>query len=93
MPYLGQAIALVERGVASVKDVDTAMELGASHPMGPLKLADYVGLDTCLHILTNWRQLYPDEAAFVVPASLAAMVAKGHLGRKSGQGCVTPTCC
>ena len=86
VPYLNQAIGLVERGVASVKDVDTAMELGSGHPMGPLKLSDYVGLDTCLHISRNWREMYPGEPAFFVPPLLERMVAEGKLGRKSGQG-------
>ena len=86
VPFLGQSIGLVERGVAGVKDVDTAMELGSSHPMGPLKLADYVGLDTCCHILKNWSTMYPGEPAFAVPALLERMVAEGKLGRKSGEG-------
>jgi 3-hydroxyacyl-CoA dehydrogenase len=86
VPYLAQAIALVERGVATVKDVDTAMKLGAGHPMGPLQLADYVGLDTTLNVLSNWREMYPNEPAFFVPPSLRAMVDAGQLGRKTGQG-------
>lgn len=86
VPYLAQAIALVDRKVASVKDVDTAMMLGASHPMGPLHLADYVGLDTCLYILQNWTKKYPDEPAFFIPEGLKKKVAAGKLGRKTGEG-------
>jgi len=86
VPYICSALLLVERGVASPEDVDTAMRLGAGHPMGPVALADYVGLDTCLSIISGWHKEYPDEAAFTVPASLAAMVQAGKLGRKSGEG-------
>jgi 3-hydroxyacyl-CoA dehydrogenase len=51
VPALAQGILMAERGDASVGDVDVSMQLGAGHPMGPIKLADYVGLDTCLSIL------------------------------------------
>ena len=86
VPYLCSAILMVERGVATPADVDTAMKLGAGHPMGPIQLADYVGLDTCLSIMVGWKEDYPDEPAFVVPESLRAKVAEGKLGRKSGEG-------
>jgi hypothetical protein len=62
------------------------MQLGAGHPMGPLTLADYVGLDTCLFILEGWVKAYPDEPAFVVPKTLRRLVAEGKLGQKSGMG-------
>lgn len=86
VPYMAQALKLVEDGVASHKDVDIAMKLGAGHPMGPFTLADYVGLDTTLSILKNWKGEYPEEPAFIVPKSLEKMVAEGKLGRKSGRG-------
>ncbi len=86
VPYLVQALLMVERGDASAADVDTAMRLGCGHPMGPITLADYVGLDTTLAILEGWRKRHPAEPAFVVPASLRARVAAGKLGRKSGEG-------
>jgi 3-hydroxyacyl-CoA dehydrogenase len=89
VPYLAQAIAMVERGHGSVKDVDNAMKLGAGYPMGPLTLADYVGLDTCLFILQGWVRDYPNEPAFFVPKLLEQLVAQGHFGRKSGQGFYT----
>jgi 3-hydroxyacyl-CoA dehydrogenase len=54
--------------------------------MGPLQLADYVGLDTALSILKGWRESYPDEPAFIVPKCLETMVQEGKLGRKTGQG-------
>ena len=86
VPYLTSAMLLVERGVASPADVDTAMKLGAGHPMGPMALADYVGLDTCLSIIGGWQSAFPDEPAFKVPESLRAKVAAGKLGRKTGEG-------
>ena len=86
VPYIASAISLVERGVASAPDVDVAMKLGCGHPMGPIALADYVGLDTCKSILTGWCEAYPDDPAFFVPPSLVAKVAEGKLGRKSGEG-------
>ena len=89
VPQLAAAIALVEAGVATVADVDTAMRLGAGHPMGPLQLADYVGLDTTLHVLTNWAADFPRNAAFAAPELLKAKVAAGDLGRKTGRGFYT----
>lgn len=86
VPNLVQAILLVERGDASVKDVDLSMQLGAGHPMGPLHLADYIGLDTCLFIMEGWVKDYPDEKAFTVPDSLRAKVERNELGRKTGKG-------
>ncbi len=77
---------LSELKVASTKDIDVAMQLGAGHPMGPLQLADYVGLDTCLSILQGWKENFPNEAAFIVPNNLKAKVAAGDFGRKSGKG-------
>ncbi|KAG5178011.1 hydroxyacyl-coenzyme A dehydrogenase [Tribonema minus] len=86
VPALAQAMLMVDRGDASVEDIDKSMELGAGHPMGPLALADYVGLDTCLFILQGWVDNFPSEPAFVVPDCLRAMVDAGKLGRKSGEG-------
>ena len=77
---------LVERGDASIADVDVSMQLGAGHPMGPLHLADYIGLDTCQYILQGWVEKHPNEPAFVVPESLKKLVNAGHLGRKTGRG-------
>ena len=86
VPYLIESIQLVERGVASAADVDTAMRLGAGHPMGPIQLADYIGLDTCHSIIAGWAKEYPTDPSFRVAESLAAKVAEGKLGRKSGEG-------
>jgi 3-hydroxyacyl-CoA dehydrogenase len=86
VPYLSQAIALFERGDASKEDIDVSMQFGAGHPMGPLTLADYVGLDTTLFILEGWVRKYPNEPAFFVPDLLRQKVAEGKLGRKTGEG-------
>ncbi|KAJ8598442.1 hypothetical protein CTAYLR_006863 [Chrysophaeum taylorii] len=86
VPSIANAIALAERGDATIPDIDLAMKLGAGHPMGPITLADYVGLDTTLSILRGWVTDYPDEPTFFVPKALEAKVAAGKLGRKSGEG-------
>lgn len=77
---------MLDRKEASIRDIDVSMQLGAGHPMGPLELADYVGLDTTFSILSGWKQSYPHEPAFIIPECLADKVAKGELGRKSGKG-------
>jgi 3-hydroxybutyryl-CoA dehydrogenase len=80
-----EAIRMVEEEVASPADIDTAMELGYNHPMGPLKLTDLVGLDVRLSIAEHLaREL--DERRFAPPALLREMVAAGKLGRKTGEG-------
>jgi len=86
VPYLAEAIRMVERGDCSVKDVDTAMKLGAGHPMGPFELADYVGLDTNKFILDGWSARFPDETLFRQSELLNKMVAEGKLGKKTGEG-------
>jgi 3-hydroxybutyryl-CoA dehydrogenase len=79
-----EAVRAYEQGVASAEHLDTAMKLGYNHPMGPLELADRVGLDTLLAILDDMREAYGD--AFRAPPLLRQMVAAGKLGRKSGHG-------
>ena len=64
VPYLMEACRMLERGDASAKDIDTAMKLGAGHPMGPFQLADYVGLDTTKFIMDGWSKQFPDEPLF-----------------------------
>jgi 3-hydroxyacyl-CoA dehydrogenase len=86
VPALMQAMLFAERGDASIADIDISMQLGAGHPMGPLHLADYIGLDTCLFIVEGWVEKFPNEPAFVIPNILKQMVKDGHLGRKSGRG-------
>lgn len=86
VPYMVQAIDMLDRGDASKEDIDTAMQFGCGYPMGPLTLTDYVGLDTTLFILQGWTERYPNEPAFKIPASLERLVAEGKLGRKTGEG-------
>jgi 3-hydroxybutyryl-CoA dehydrogenase len=81
---LCEAIRTYEQGVASAEDLDTAMKLGWNHPMGPLELADRIGLDTILSICDDLREAYGD--AFRAPPLLRQMVAAGKVGRKSGHG-------
>merc|ERR1719292_125450 len=64
VPYLMEAVRMVERGDASAKDVDVAMKLGAGHPMGPFELADYIGHDTMDLIMQGWSGRYPEENLF-----------------------------
>lgn len=80
-----EAMRLVESGVASVNSIDTAMRLGYNHPMGPLELADLVGLDARLNNVRSLYSAIPRER-FEPPAILVDLVAAGHLGRKSGRG-------
>jgi len=79
---MAQALLMIDRGDASPKDIDTAMQLGAGHPMGPITLADYVGLDTCLAILEGWIRDYPTEPAFVIPKCLKEKSSWRKIGKK-----------
>lgn len=79
-----EAVRALEQGVASPEHIDAGMRLGYNHPMGPLELADRVGLDTLLAILDDLRQAYGDT--YRAPPLLRQMVAAGKLGRKNGQG-------
>ena len=86
VPYMVQAMQMLDRGDASKEDIDTAMQLGCGYPMGPFTLTDYVGLDTTLFILEGWTERYPDEPAFQIPECLRRNVKEGKLGRKTGEG-------
>ena len=86
VPYMVQSLMMLERGDASAADIDAAMKLGCGHPMGPIELTDYVGLDTTLAILEGWVKVHPKESAFAIPAVLQKKVAEGKLGRKTGEG-------
>jgi 3-hydroxybutyryl-CoA dehydrogenase len=85
MPMINEAIFAVMEGVGNVEAIDTVMKLGMNHPMGPLTLADFIGLDVCLAILNVLHDGLGDPKYRPCPL-LRRMVAAGHLGRKSGQG-------
>jgi 3-hydroxybutyryl-CoA dehydrogenase len=85
IPYLLAAIRLLENGMASREDIDTAMHLGCGYPMGPLTLLDYVGLDTTLWAAEAIYEEYKDPL-YAPPPLLRRMVLSGMLGRKSGKG-------
>lgn len=85
IPYLFDAIRLLEQQFTSAEDIDTAIELGLAHPMGPLALADLIGLDTVLSIGEVLYLAFPEEK-HEAPALLRRMVEDGKLGRKSGEG-------
>lgn len=88
VPYILSAIRMYESGFASKEDIDRGMVLGCAHPMGPLALADLVGLDTLLFVAESLHDEFRD-AASVPPPLLSRMVEAGLLGRKSGRGFYT----
>jgi 3-hydroxybutyryl-CoA dehydrogenase len=85
VPYLLDAARALERGVASTADLDRAMQLGAGHPMGPLTLLDYIGLDTVVRIAEIMFEAYR-EPRYAAPPLLQRMVVAGYHGRKNGRG-------
>jgi 3-hydroxybutyryl-CoA dehydrogenase len=85
VPYLMDSIRAVEQGVASIQDLDTGMRLGTGHPMGPLTLCDFVGLDTLDRIGEIMFREYR-EKRYAPPPLLKRMVALGYIGRKAGRG-------
>ena len=85
IPYLNAAIRLLDGGVATREDIDTAIHLGLGHPMGPLTLIDLIGLDTTMHVGNVLFEEF-HEAAYAPPPLLKRMVASGRLGKKSGRG-------
>lgn len=85
MPMINEAICALHEGVAGVEEIDQIMKLGMAHPMGPLQLADFIGLDVCLSILNVLYSGFGNPKYFPNPL-LQNMVAAGHKGQKTGQG-------
>jgi 3-hydroxybutyryl-CoA dehydrogenase len=85
VPYLIDAVRVLESGVASRDDIDASMRLGCGHPIGPLALLDFVGLDICYHVANIMFEEFK-EPRFAPPPLLKRMVLAGQLGRKSGKG-------
>ncbi|MEZ4648629.1 MAG: 3-hydroxybutyryl-CoA dehydrogenase [Candidatus Eisenbacteria bacterium] len=85
MPMINEAFFCLMEGVATREDIDTVMKLGMNHPMGPLTLADFIGLDVCLNIMEVLQNGLGDDKYRPCPL-LRKMVVAGHLGRKSGRG-------
>ena len=85
MPMINEAIITLHEGTAGVEEIDTVMKLGMAHPMGPLQLADFIGLDVCLSIMKVLQDGYGNPKYAACPL-LVNMVTAGHLGAKSGQG-------
>jgi 3-hydroxybutyryl-CoA dehydrogenase len=85
MPLINEAVFALHEGVATREAIDTVMKLGMNHPMGPLELADFIGLDTCLHVINVLYDGFKDPKYRPCPL-LVKKVQAGHLGRKSGRG-------
>lgn len=85
MPMINEAVYVLYEGIASVEDIDTSMKLGTNQPMGPLTLADFIGLDTCLAIMNVLHEGLGDSKYRPCPL-LKQYVAAGWMGRKSGRG-------
>ncbi|CAI4223523.1 unnamed protein product [Auanema sp. JU1783] len=86
IPYLIESIRMVERGDATMEDIDAGMRCGTNYPMGPLELCDYVGLDTLQNVMKVWRESMPNDSRFEPCALLDSLVEQGKLGRKTKQG-------
>ncbi|MBD3233076.1 MAG: 3-hydroxybutyryl-CoA dehydrogenase [candidate division Zixibacteria bacterium] len=85
MPMINEAVCCLFEGVATKEDIDTVMKLGMAHPMGPLTLADFIGLDVCLDIMNVLYEGFADSKYRPCPL-LVKMVQAGYLGRKTGKG-------
>lgn len=88
MPYINEAIYAVYEGIGTVEDIDKTMKLGTNVPMGPLTLADFIGLDTCLNIMKVLHNDLADTKYRPCPL-LVNYVNAGYLGKKSGRGFYT----
>jgi 3-hydroxybutyryl-CoA dehydrogenase len=85
MPMLAEAMRILEEGSATADDIDTGAKVGLNHPMGPLELADFIGLDVCLNVMNVLHEGIGEEH-YPPPKVLVDLVAAGHLGQKTGRG-------
>ena len=85
MPFLAEAMRAYEEGLGTAEDIDAGARVGLNHPMGPLELADFIGLDVCLGIMRVLEDGF-GQPQFAPPAVLERLVAEGHLGQKTGRG-------
>ncbi|HEU0242542.1 MAG TPA: 3-hydroxyacyl-CoA dehydrogenase NAD-binding domain-containing protein [Candidatus Limnocylindrales bacterium] len=85
MPFLAEAMRAYEEGLGTAEDIDTGAKVGLNHPMGPLELADFIGLDVCLGIMRVLEEGF-GQPQFAPPAVLVDLVEAGHLGQKTGKG-------
>jgi len=85
MPFLGEAMRAYEGGLGTADDIDTGARVGLNHPMGPLELADFIGLDVCLGVMRVLHEGFGQEQ-FAPPSILIELVEAGHLGQKTGRG-------
>jgi 3-hydroxybutyryl-CoA dehydrogenase len=88
MPFLGEAMRAYEQGVGTAEDIDTGARVGLNHPMGPLELADFIGLDVCLGIMRVLADGFGHDY-MLPPRVLLELVEAGHLGQKTGRGFYT----
>ena len=88
MPFLAEGMRAYEEGLATSEDIDAGARLGLNHPMGPLELADFIGLDVCLHIMEVLHDGFGDPR-FAAPPVLRQLVDAGYLGQKTGRGFYT----
>jgi 3-hydroxybutyryl-CoA dehydrogenase len=85
MPFLAESMRAYEEGLGTAEDIDTGARVGLNHPMGPLQLADFIGLDVCLEVMRVLHEGFGQEH-FRPPKVLEELVSAGHLGQKTGQG-------
>jgi len=88
MPYLVEAMRAYEEGLGTLEDIDAGVRVGLNHPMGPLELADFIGLDVCLHVMEVLHEGF-HEPQFAPPPILRQLVDAGYLGQKTGRGFYT----
>ena len=85
MPMLAESMRILEEGSATAEDIDTGARVGLNHPMGPLELADFIGLDVCLNVMQVLHEGFGEDR-FAPPEVLRRLVEEGHLGQKTGRG-------